>query len=97
MKKQQYNSLRRKSEYEWFQIKWTERNKKGVYDFLISFITENGYAPSVKEISKGTGIKSTSTVHYHLEVLDKVGKIKVKPNTSGGIKLVDYEFRKIGT
>lgn len=69
--------------------------RTGVYDFLVSFITENGYAPSVKEISNGTGIKSTSTVHYHLEMLDKVGKIKVKPHTSRGIKLVGYEFRKI--
>jgi repressor LexA len=51
--------------------------RKGVYDFLVIFITENGYAPSVKEILDGTGIKSTSTVRYHLEMFDKVGKIKV--------------------
>ncbi len=75
--------------------KHQEEVRKGVYDFLVDFITENGYAPSVKEISDGTGIKSTSTVHYHLEMLDKVGKIKVKPHTSRGIKLIGYEFRKI--
>lgn len=70
---------------------------RSVYDFLVSFITENGYAPSIKDIAARTGIKSTSTVHYYLEMLDKTGKIKVRPHTSRGIKLTGYEFRKIST
>ena len=79
------------------RLKEQEETGKSVYDFLVRFITENGYAPSVKEISDGTGIKSTSTVHFHLEMLDKVGKIKVRPRTSRGITLTGSEFRKIST
>ena len=42
---------------------------KKVYDYIAEFSEENGYPPSVREIARDVGIKSTSTVCYHLETL----------------------------
>lgn len=70
--------------------------RKKVYDFLVEFITKNGYAPSVKEIRIGTGLKSTSSVYERLLKLEKEGKIEMKRGYSPrAIKLVDYKFVKM--
>lgn len=55
---------------------------KKIYDFIIEFIIKNGYAPSVCEICNGTNIKSTSTVHHQLLVLENMGKIRTEVNNS---------------
>jgi repressor LexA len=55
-----------------------------IYHFIISQIREKGYPPSVREICKGVGLSSTSTVHGHLERLEKKGMIRrdsTKPRT----------------
>lgn len=70
--------------------------RKKIYDFLVKFITENGYAPSVREICEAVGLKSTSTVYYHLLVLKDMGKIEIKRNQTRAIKVVGYEFVKAG-
>lgn len=77
-----------------------ERNKHGttrqrVYDFLVEFITENCYAPCVREICVGTGLKSISGVYDYLLELKTMGKIEMKKNTSRAIKLVGYKFVKV--
>lgn len=71
-------------------------SRKKIYNFLIKFVTENGYAPSVREICKAVDLNSTSTVHYHLSVLEDMGRIKMKRNQTRAISLVGYEFKKIG-
>lgn len=40
-----------------------------VYRFIVDFITENTYSPSVKEICEGANLNSTSSVHEHGERL----------------------------
>ncbi len=77
-----------------------ERNQHGatrqkVYDFLVEFITENGYAPSVREICVGTGLKSMESVYNHLRILKMLGKIEIKENTSRAIKLMGYKLVKV--
>lgn len=78
-----------------------ERNKHGttrqrVYDFLVEFMTENGYAPSVREICVGTGLKSTESVYNRLLKLEDEGKIEIKKGYSPrAIKLVGYKFVKV--
>ena len=47
-----------------------------VLNFIKQMVTEKGYPPSVREICQGVGIKSTSTVHGHLEKLEKAGLIR---------------------
>ncbi|MBQ9458802.1 MAG: transcriptional repressor LexA [Oscillospiraceae bacterium] len=47
-----------------------------IYDFILESIREHGYAPSVREIGDAVGLKSPSTVHYHLENLAERGLIE---------------------
>lgn len=47
-----------------------------VYEFVESYITENGFPPSVREIGSQVGIKSTATVYSYLNRLEAMGKIE---------------------
>ena len=46
-----------------------------IYEFILSFTQENGYPPSVREIADAVGLKSPSTVHFHLKSLEEAGVI----------------------
>ena len=76
------------------EIQGVETRRK-IYNFLIEFMTKNGYAPSVREICDGTNLKSTSSVHHHLMILDDMGKIHMENNKTRAIKLIGYEFKKV--
>ena len=70
--------------------------REEIYNFLIKYMTENGYAPTVREIGEAVGLKSTSSVYNHLQVLEVLGKIKMgngyKPRA---IQLIGYELKKV--
>ena len=70
--------------------------RQSVYKFLVDYITENGYAPTYREIADGTGLKSKSTVYNHLQILEMMGKIHMDKNKQRAIKLIGYEFVKVG-
>lgn len=46
-----------------------------IYVFVRDFIADHGYSPSYREIADGVGLRSTSTVLYHLDVLAKDGRV----------------------
>ncbi len=46
-----------------------------IYDFIVSFSDEHGYPPSVREIGQAVGLKSPSTVHFHIKGLENAGVI----------------------
>ena len=46
-----------------------------IYDYIVSFSAEHGYPPSVREIGAAVGLKSPSTVHFHLKGLEEAGAI----------------------
>lgn len=48
-------------------------NQQKILDFIKSEIQTKGYPPSVREIANAVGLKSTSTVHGHLQRLEKRG------------------------
>lgn len=52
----------------------TARQQK-IYDFIGAFTAENGYPPSVREIGVAVGLKSPSTVHFHMRKLEDSGYI----------------------
>lgn len=54
-----------------------EVSRKKIYDYIVQYMQEHYYSPTVREISEATGIKSTSTIHAHLLTLDKQGKINL--------------------
>ena len=47
-----------------------------IYEYLQTVIPEQGYAPSVREICQAVGLKSPSTVHFHLTRLQERGLIE---------------------
>ena len=51
-----------------------------VMDYIRKFSEENGYTPSVREIGKECGIKSTATVHSYLEKLQTRGYLNKATN-----------------
>ena len=70
-------------------------SRRRIYNFIIEFITKNGYSPSIREICSGTNIKSTSTVRRQLLVLGKMGMIRSTMNKSRTISAVGYKFVKV--
>ena len=50
--------------------------QKNILNFINIFVEKNGYAPSVREICTGVGLKSTSTVQYHIEKLINSGYLQ---------------------
>lgn len=52
------------------------KSRDRVYDFIVDYMKEHLYAPSIREICEGTGLKSTSTVYQHLINLGLEDKIK---------------------
>ena len=46
------------------------------YEYIASCIREQGYPPSVREIGEAVGLKSPSTVHFHLKHLEEAGVIE---------------------
>ncbi|MDB5096006.1 MAG: lexA [Cyanobacteria bacterium RYN_339] len=63
-----------------------------VFEYIMLHVRENGYAPSIREICTALGLRSTSTVHYHLTALAKRGMIQWEGGKNRAIKvLVDNE------
>jgi repressor LexA len=46
-----------------------------IYDYIVSCIRDQGYPPSVREIGEAVGLRSPSTVHFHLKHLEEAGMI----------------------
>lgn len=65
-----------------------------IYDFIKSHQEEKGYPPSVREICEAVGLKSTSTVHGHLERLERKGIIRRDPAKPRAIELVEVQRKK---
>lgn len=47
-----------------------------IYDYIARTLVEQGYPPSVREIGAAVGLKSPSTVHFHLKHMEELGVIK---------------------
>ena len=57
----------------------SEKTIDRVYNYVKYYIKTNTYSPSVRDICKGAGLKSTSSVHMYLKKLDEVGLIEYRP------------------
>ena len=66
-----------------------------VYDYIVKSVKENGYAPSVRDICRDLGYKSTSTVHMYLNRLDMFGYISKEDGKSRAVKLNDDEKPRV--
>ncbi len=58
----------------------TSSKQAEILQFVTAFISEHGYAPSVREICQAVDLRSTASVHYHLNELRRLGKIEMEPS-----------------
>lgn len=65
--------------------------QKTILDFIKSEVKEKGYPPSVREIGEAVGLASSSTVHGHLERLEKKGYIRRDPTKPRAIEILDND------
>ena len=65
--------------------------QRAIYEYIKSHQEEKGYPPSVREICQAVGLKSTSTVHGHLERLERKGLIRRDPTKPRAIELVEVQ------
>ena len=63
-----------------------------ILDFIKSEILNKGYPPAVRDICEAVHLKSTSSVHSHLETLEKNGYIRRDPTKPRTIEILDDDF-----
>ena len=63
--------------------------QKKIYEYIASCIREQGYPPSVREIGEAVGLKSPSTVHFHLKHLEEAGVIEKGAGKGRAITLTE--------
>ncbi len=73
----------------------TDKQKK-ILDVINREVREKGYPPSVREICKELGFKSTSTAHAYLKKLQDLGYLKKAPATPRGLKLLESDEDSYG-
>ncbi len=63
-----------------------------ILDYIKEQILERGFPPSVRDICEAVHLKSTSSVHAHLESLEKNGYIRRDPTKPRAIEILDESF-----
>ena len=66
-----------------------------IYDFIQVFTAQHGYPPSVREIGAAVGLKSPSTVHFHLKGLEEAGMIVKAEGKTRAITLAAPPVRRV--
>jgi repressor LexA len=64
--------------------------ERRVFHYLIDFLSENTYQPSIREIARKFRIKSTKSVSDVLHALERKGYIEREPSRSRGVRLLGY-------
>lgn len=67
----------------------SHENQQRILDFIKSEIEDKGYPPSVREICAAVGLRSTSTVHAHLNHLEEQGLIRRDSTKPRALEVVD--------
>lgn len=63
-----------------------------ILEFIKESILNRGYPPAVREICEAVHLKSTSSVHSHLETMEKNGYIRRDPTKPRAIEIIDDNF-----
>ena len=66
--------------------------QKEILEYIKQEILNKGYPPAVREICEAVDLKSTSSVHSHLETLEKNGYIRRDPTKPRAIEIMDDNF-----
>jgi repressor LexA len=63
------------------------KRQQEIWEFLVSYVDDHGYPPTVREIGEQVGLASPSTVHAHLANLERAGLIKRDPTKPRALEL----------
>lgn len=66
--------------------------QKEILEYMKQEILNKGYPPTVRDICEAVKLKSTSSVHSHLETLEKNGYIRRDPTKPRAIEIIDENF-----
>lgn len=66
--------------------------QNAILEYIKECVLKKGYPPSVREICEAVHLKSTSSVHSHLETLEEKGYIRRDPTKPRTIEIIDEEF-----
>ena len=66
--------------------------QREILEYIQQEILNKGYPPAVREICEAVHLKSTSSVHSHLETLEKNGYIRRDPTKPRAIEIIDDNF-----
>ena len=69
-------------------------NQRKILEFIRKEIETKGYPPSVREICQAVGLKSTSTVHAHLNQLEEQGVIRRDATKPRALEVLDNPLSK---
>lgn len=72
-------------------MKKLSKRQQDILNFIKDEVRKKGYPPSVREIGEAVGLASSSTVHGHLERLEKKGLIRRDPTKPRAIEILDQE------
>jgi repressor LexA len=65
--------------------------QREIWDYLLAYVEERGYPPTVREIGQAVGLASPSTVHAHLANLERAGLIRRDPTKPRALELTARE------
>ena len=71
--------------------------QREILEYIKEEILQRGYPPAVREICEAVHLKSTSSVHSHLETLEKNGYIRRDPTKPRAIEICDDSFQMVRT
>ena len=71
--------------------------QKEILEYIKDQILTRGFPPAVREICEAVNLRSTSSVHSHLETLEKNGYIRRDPTNPRAIEICDDNFQMVRT
>lgn len=71
------------------------KKQSEILEYIKNEILNRGFPPSVREICEAVNLKSTSSVHSHLETLEKNGYIRRDPTKPRAIEILDDDFNLV--
>jgi repressor LexA len=72
------------------------KRQQEIFDFIKRYSSQHGYPPTVRDIGKGVGLASSSTVHAHLANLERLGLLHRDPSKPRAIELLDRIREDVG-
>ena len=69
------------------------QKQQEILDYIKNEILNRGFPPAVREICDAVDLKSTSSVHAHLETLERMGYIRRDPTKPRAIEILDDSFQ----